>query len=145
MSKLHKTFDELINFHNKMIDEKVAFASSELPSINNKLDEYNAELTKLLDIEKDLSIALSKEETFKELDKLVKKLNEKYQEKGALESKLEQIIKNENDISETQNEIENLNKEIYSDTVYNELQKELKHLMTVFKKYLIFYTTKDTF
>nr|WP_307925426.1 hypothetical protein [Mycoplasmopsis bovis] len=48
MSKLHKTFDELINFHNKMIDEKVAFASSELPSINNKLDEYNAELTKLL-------------------------------------------------------------------------------------------------
>ncbi len=33
MSKLHKTFDELINFHNKMIDEKVAFASSE-PTFN---------------------------------------------------------------------------------------------------------------
>ncbi|MCA8839242.1 DUF2326 domain-containing protein, partial [Mycoplasmopsis bovis] len=134
MSKLHKTFDELINFHNKMIDEKVAFASSELPSINNKLDEYNAELTKLLDIEKDLSIALSKEETFKELDKLIKKLNEKHQEKGALESKLEQIIKNENDISETQNEIENLNKEIYSDAVYNELQKRIKAFNDSFQK-----------
>nr|WP_307924985.1 hypothetical protein [Mycoplasmopsis bovis] len=53
-------------------------------SINNKLDEYDAELTKLIDIEKDLSIALSKEETFKELDKLVKKLNENIKKKVPL-------------------------------------------------------------
>nr|WP_307911240.1 hypothetical protein [Mycoplasmopsis bovis] len=38
-------------------------------SINNKLDEYNAELTKLLDIEKDIKHCSLKEETFKELDK----------------------------------------------------------------------------
>nr|WP_307928027.1 hypothetical protein [Mycoplasmopsis bovis] len=38
----------------------------------------------MLDIEKDLSIALSKEETFKELDKLVKKLYENIKKKVLL-------------------------------------------------------------
>nr|WP_307938057.1 hypothetical protein [Mycoplasmopsis bovis] len=39
---------------------------------------------------------LLSKETFIELDKLVKKLNEKYQEKGALvDVNVEQIIKNE--------------------------------------------------
>nr|WP_307918077.1 hypothetical protein [Mycoplasmopsis bovis] len=48
-SKLHKTFDELINFHNKMIDEKLLICKQWATLlINNKLDEYNAELTKLL-------------------------------------------------------------------------------------------------
>ena len=42
---LHKTFEDLVAYHNKMIVEKVSFITKELPSLDEQIKKELRELT----------------------------------------------------------------------------------------------------
>ena len=48
ISELHKTFEELVSYHNKMIQEKIKFISAELPTLKSNIAAKQAELSDLL-------------------------------------------------------------------------------------------------
>ncbi|WP_434328993.1 DUF2326 domain-containing protein [Mycoplasma capricolum] len=129
--KLHRTFNQLVDFHNKMLDEKIAFASKELPEIFKQMSSLQNQLNELLKVEKDLSIRLSKDDTFKELDKIITQLNKKHYEKGEYEIKLGQINDSEEIIFKLKQKISLLSNDLYSEEFKNKLNERLK----TFNKY----------
>ncbi|WP_369024700.1 DUF2326 domain-containing protein [Mycoplasma capricolum] len=132
--KLHKTFDQLVNFHNKMLDEKIAFASKELPEIFKQMSSLQNQLNELLKVEKDLSIRLSKDDTFKELDKIITQLNRKHYEKGEYETKLSQINDSEEIIFKLKQKISLLSNDLYSKEFKNKLDERLNTFNKYFQR-----------
>ncbi|UKS53965.1 DUF2326 domain-containing protein [Mycoplasma feriruminatoris] len=132
--KLHKTFDQLVDFHNKMLDEKIAFANKELPDVIQKLVTFQNQLNDLLKVEKELSVKLSKDDTFKELDKIIGQLNEKHYQKGEFETKLNQINDSEKLILDLEQKIKTLTNELYSEEFEEQVKNRVKAFNTYFVK-----------
>lgn len=88
---IQKTFEELCSFHNRMIAEKVKYIAKDLPRLNSDLQAKSEHLSRLLQQEAELTAAISRSESFAELEKLIKELNEKYRRKGEYESIIQQL------------------------------------------------------
>ena len=53
-SGIQKTFEDLVNFHNKMIEEKSRYIAKDLPILNKELSDYNNLVSKLIENKKQL-------------------------------------------------------------------------------------------
>ena len=82
ITNIQKSFEDLVAFHNKMIEEKVKFITKELPSLEKSLSEKNDSLKRILAEEQILANAISKSDSFEELEKVIGETNEKYRRKG---------------------------------------------------------------
>lgn len=102
---IQKTFEDLLNFHNSMIEEKVKYITKELPTLDKEIRAKNQNLSRLLRDETDLAEALAKHEAFEELETLITQLYEKHQRKGEFENTIRQL-------DEVQSNLESLNKRL---------------------------------
>ncbi|EAK4147765.1 DUF2326 domain-containing protein, partial [Campylobacter upsaliensis] len=117
LDNLHKSFNETVAFHNKMITNEINY-------LNNRLDKIETDTTQLL-CEKnilykqysDLLEKLSKTGSLAEYTKLNEQIEKLIEEKGKNESllnELEQVEKEINDINTKLSEIkEEINKNLY--------------------------------
>lgn len=131
LSDLNKTFSDLVNYHNTMINNKVKYITKELPLIESKINSYNEQLTKLLDDEKEYTALLKKSDTFEDLESIIKELNSEYQKKGEYEAVIVRIEESEKQIKIIENNISDINNEIMSE----EYQQDVKKQVTEFNKY----------
>lgn len=131
LSDLNKTFSDLVNYHNTMINNKVKYITKELPLIESKINSYNEQLTKLLDDEKEYTALLKKSDTFEDLESIIKELNSEYQKKGEYEAVIVRIEESEKQIKIIENNISDVNNEIMSE----EYQQDVKKQVTEFNKY----------
>lgn len=92
---LQKTFEQTLDFHNRMINEKIKYISEELPQVEAEVEYKENQLIKLLSTEKHLSNKLKKAGALEDLEKIIKELNSAYEQKGSLEEK-ESIWENSN-------------------------------------------------
>lgn len=123
---IHRSFEELVAYHNKMILEKVKFISQDLPDLENKLEEARKELNNLLSEEKRLSEKISKGNTFDELEKVISELNEKYRIKGEYESTIAQITEVEENINNLNVQIDVIDNVLFSDAFEDRLKNQIK-------------------
>ena len=128
---IQKTFEDLVNYHNKMIAEKSKYISNDLPYLNNQISEIKKTLTVLLYEEKELTELVSKKDSFDELESIVTELNNKYQLKGEYESIIKQINEAQKNIHNIQSEIETISHDIYS----QDYEETLKKQINKFNKY----------
>lgn len=122
---IQKTFEDLLNYHNKMIVEKIKFISHDLPELENKLQYAKTELNELLSEEKRLSEKISKGDTFEELEKVIEQLNEKYMTKGEYESAIAQITEVEENINTLKKQIDEIDYVLFSSEFENKLKAQL--------------------
>ena len=122
---IQKTFEDLLNYHNKMIVEKIKFISRDLPELENKLQYAKTELNELLSEEKRLSEKISKGDTFEELEKVIEQLNEKYMTKGEYESAIAQITEVEENINTLNKQIDEIDNVLFSSEFENKLKAQL--------------------
>lgn len=122
---IQKTFEDLLNYHNKMIVEKIKFISHDLPELENKLQYAKTELNELLSEEKRLSEKNSKGDTFEELEKVIEQLNEKYMTKGEYESAIAQITEVEENINTLNKQIDEIDNVLFSSEFENKLKAQL--------------------
>lgn len=122
---IQKTFENLLNYHNKMIVEKIKFISHDLPELENKLQYAKTELNELLSEEKRLSENISKGDTFEELEKVIEQLNEKYMTKGEYESAIAQITEVEENINTLKKQIDEIDYVLFSSEFENKLKAQL--------------------
>lgn len=134
-STIQKSFSELVAFHNKMIEEKAKFITKELPSLNQSLSEKSNTLKQLLAEEKKLTTAISKSDSFEELEKVIGELTEKHRKKGEFESIIQQLNEVETNIKEFNKQLNEIDNELFSDSfeqiVKRQLNKFNKHFASI--------------
>ena len=74
-----------------MIVEKISFITKELPSLTDRIENEKVTLKALLSDEKELSLKISKSDSFNDLENIISEINEKYRLKGEYENTISQI------------------------------------------------------
>lgn len=132
---MHKSFEHLVQYHNQMIKEKANYITKELPSLLKKIDEKDRGLNELLKKEAELSVVISKSDSFAELENLIIQLNEKYRNKGEYESIIQQLKEVESNLKSYNDELRTIDNVLFSDdfeaTVKLQLNKFNKHFASV--------------
>lgn len=131
IASIQKSFEDMVQYHNQMIKEKANYITKELPTLLKKIDEKNKVLNELLKKEAELSVVISKSDSFEELENLIVELNEKYRNKGKYESIIQQLGEVENNLKSYNDELRLIDNELFSDdfeaTVKLQLNKFNKH------------------
>lgn len=123
---IHRSFEDLVEYHNKMIREKIKFISQDLPELEVRLANAGKELNSLLADEKKVSEKVSKGDTFDELEKVITELNEKYRMKGEYESIIAQVSEVEKNIKELNKQIDEIDGVLFSDAFEGRLKEQIK-------------------
>ena len=124
VSGIQKTFEDMVEYHNKMVIEKLKFITQDLPEIEKEILEYENVLTLRLKEEKELSKKITKSDTFADLENIIEELTQSYQRKGELESSLEAIKEADQTIKNLEKKIEELEK--IDDRFSPEFEKRIK-------------------
>ncbi|MGG3889488.1 DUF2326 domain-containing protein [Metabacillus fastidiosus] len=128
---IQKTFEDLVNYHNKMLVEKTKFITAELPDLVKKIKAEEEKIRGLLKRERELTEKIAKGDTFEELETTIVTLNEKYRVKGEYESIIAQIEEVENNMSELNEELEAIDDYLFS----NDFEELLKIQINKFNKH----------
>ncbi|MCD4810504.1 MAG: DUF2326 domain-containing protein [Methanosarcinales archaeon] len=135
IDNIQKTFNDLVNYHNQMIIEKVKFIKKELPSLDTIIQSKKVFLKKILSDESSLSASIAKSDSFEELEKLIIELNENYQKKGEYEIIISQLVEVENNIKDYTKKLNEIDDELFSDNfeliVKNQLNKFNRHFASI--------------
>jgi len=131
ISSIQKSFSDLVAFHNTMVDEKVKFITKELPVLEKLILESNDSLKRLLNEEQKLTIAISKSDSFDELEKVISELTEKYRKKGEYENIIQQLNEVESNIKDFNKQLSEIDNELFSDS----FEKVVKMQLNKFNKY----------
>lgn len=130
LNQLERTFEELVDYHNKMIVEKIKFISSELPELKQEISIKQKKLNVLLDEEKHLVLKISKKDSFTDLEDIVTALNDKYRQKGEYETKIQQIESVEKEINDIDEKLASINSKLFSE----QFEKDLNERISRFNK-----------
>jgi uncharacterized protein YydD (DUF2326 family) len=122
---IHKTFVELVEYHNQMIFEKVKFIKKELPNLENNIKEKQVSLQKELEKEIHLSSLITKSDSFEEMQGVIFELNERFRKKGEYESTIKQIGEVEKNIRLYNEKLKEIDDELFSDGFENNLLQQL--------------------
>lgn len=115
MENINKKFEELVQYHNRMIDEKRKYVIAELPKLQLEIQRVESDLAKSLEDKGKLAKKLSQSDSYEELEKTIAELNEEYRKKGEFESILQQINDSDKIIGDLNNQLDEINKELFSD------------------------------
>ncbi|MNU69518.1 hypothetical protein D3C71_589040 [compost metagenome] len=131
VGEVQKSFDDLVVYHNKMIEEKKKFISQELPELEKQIVQKKTLLKGLLVKEKELSEKISKSDSFEELEELIVDLNEKFRTKGELENTINQLNSVDSNLKELNNELQKIEAKLFSD----EFEEKVKVQLNKFNKH----------
>lgn len=129
---IQKTFEDLVSYHNSMVNEKMRYISQELPEINSKLSQGHIDLQLLLMKEKELTDKIEKSGSLEELEKIIAQLNEKYRKKGELENTIAQLNEVEMNIKELEKELEKIDYDLFSDGFKHRIKTQVEKFSKVF-------------
>ncbi len=131
VSGIQKTFQELHDFHNRMVESKIRFITQDLPKINTELTAKREYLNRLLVEEAELSTAITQSDSFEVLEQLIAELNAKYHTKGEYESTLRQLNNVESKLTEFNEKLAAIDNELFSD----EFALKIKEQVGKFNEY----------
>lgn len=132
--KLHKTFDDLVRFHNQMLENKAKFIVEELPRLENTIESKNKELSLLRQKERNLSEKVTKSDTFEDLEVVVKKLNELHKTKGSYESIIAQIETVEDSLKTLNEELQDIDGGLFADDFKKKIDTQLSKFNKIFSE-----------
>jgi len=132
VSGIQKTFQELYDFHNRMVESKIRFITQDLPKIKVKLTEQREHLNRLLVEEAELSAAITKSDSFEVLEQLIVELNAKYQTKGEYENTLRQLSAVESKLTELNKELTAIDNDLFSDEFALKIKEQVNKFNRLF-------------
>ncbi len=124
ISGIQKTFEDLLQFHNRMITEKVRYITRELPDLNRKIESGRESLHRLLREEAALVQAISRGESFEELESLISELNEKYRRKGEFENIIQQLNEVERNLNDLNQRLDHIDDALFSDAFEEKIKDQ---------------------
>lgn len=125
LSKVQKSFEELVEFHNRMVEEKARYVSKELPTLSAEIVTNEQALNDYLNQESVLADKVSKSDSFEELETLVIALNERHRRKGEYEQVIRQIAETETNLKHLNQTLAGIDDELFSSEFEAEIQAQL--------------------
>jgi uncharacterized protein YydD (DUF2326 family) len=126
LGSLHRSFEELVVFHNKMLEEKAKFISEEIPLIRIEIDDQKRKLEGLLEREKELTLRITASDSFEELESVIEALTTKYRLKGEYEGIVAQLVEVDDNIRELEDQLIEIEKEQFSEAFEKIIKFQLK-------------------
>ena len=118
----------------QMLDNKVKFISNSLPRIEEQLAGLQEELRQLLLKEDYFTQKVVKSNTYEDLEKLINELNTKFQEKGEYENIIHQIESIEEEISNSEKELQEIDEKLFSETFKSHVQEQVDKFNIIFSQ-----------
>lgn len=115
MEGIQKTFEELCEFHDKMLREKVIYVTKELPKLEATIRERSESLKHLIGQQNALTDKINHSDSFEELEKLMSELNEKYRKKGEYEKTIAQLREVDGNLTAYNRELAAIDDQLFSD------------------------------
>ena len=134
VENIQRTFENLINYHNKMIIEKSNFIAEDLPQIEQDIKNKEKHLEQLIKEEVILGEKVSKSDTMQDFDKLITQISDISRRRGQLEEKIIQINKIEDELSALQTQLNLINDSIYSKEYEEKVKEKINLLNSYFAK-----------
>ncbi|MDQ1355327.1 MAG: hypothetical protein QG657_5637 [Acidobacteriota bacterium] len=125
VSGIQKTFQELYDFHNQMMETKIRFISKDLPKIDEQLNAKREYLKHLLADETKLSAVIIQSDSFDMLEQLIGELNAKYQKKGEYENTLYQLSAVDSKLTELNKKLAAIDDDLFSDEFAQRIQDQI--------------------
>ncbi|MCE7067937.1 DUF2326 domain-containing protein [Dyadobacter sp. CY326] len=125
ISSLQKTFEDLVVYHNSMVQEKVRFITKQLPEINAEIESKQRLLDVLLTDEKQISTKIVRSDSFEDLEKVIIQLNENYKRKGEYSNIIDQINAVDKEIEEIKEELDNIENSLFSEKFQTNLKAQV--------------------
>lgn len=106
---LQVSFEETVEFHNDLIEEKIKYIEKELPTIECKLKELSESIFLLRKREKELSEILVSSEYSEDYEEILTELNNYFEHKGNLENKRNLWQTSTEKLQRIKEELDNIN------------------------------------
>jgi len=132
LPEMHKRFEDLVTFHNRMQQEKVNFITEELPALEAFLTYSKKELSELIKHEREVSEKIRKANATQELENIVENLNKKYEQKGVYETQQKQILEARGNLTRIKSEIDGINSGLTSKD--DDLEKQVAEFNKYFSE-----------
>ncbi|CAA7392956.1 DUF2326 domain-containing protein [Chryseobacterium fistulae] len=126
---LQVSFQETVQFHNDLIDEKVKYIEKEFPVIIEKLKDITKQIDSLRKRERELSEFISASEYSDNYDSILKDLNSYFELKGSLEERKKYWINSNEKLERINGELNAINTQI------NSKDNLIQNRITLFNKY----------
>ncbi len=125
LGDIQKSFEDLVHFHDRMLDEKINYIKNELPSLNKLWSQKNEELKVLLSREREYSGKVAQSSSYIDLEDIIGRLSDSHRRKGECEAILKELDEAESNIKNYQNGIDKINEDIFSDNFQEKVKKQL--------------------
>lgn len=129
---IQKTFEELLSYHNKMVESRSRFIAMSLPMLAKKIEKLEKELKSLLIQEEELANIVTKSDTYEDLEELISEMNQEYQRKGEYENQIQQIEIVETAISEAEEAIKGIDEDLFSNEFRDQVQNSINRFNILF-------------
>ncbi|MEQ3657998.1 MAG: DUF2326 domain-containing protein [Glaciecola sp.] len=130
---LQKTFEETLEFHNSMIQEKIDFISQDIKQLDDDLFANKHDLTHFLSEEERLSLELKKSGVVEELQDIISELNVFYEQKGKLTEQQSVWEKSNKELEQIEKALSNMSNEIGSKDIL--IQEKIANFNKIFSKF----------
>lgn len=134
MPKIQHTFEDMVNYHNKMLSNKARFMEEEIPSLNEKLVSLQSLFISLREKEQNLSERITSSSTFEDLEKVISDLNEQYTRKGEYGAILSQIEAVEEAIDKFNEDLYNIDNGLFSTDFKTKVDDQLSKFNDIFSE-----------
>lgn len=111
---IQRTFEETVSFHNEMIQQKVAYITEELPTLEYEINQLKRSLNSLIIQEKSFSESLNKSGAIEDLQLIINDLNSYYEKKGNFEEQKRLWEKSNDNLKQLNDKLDKINKNILS-------------------------------
>lgn len=132
--KMQRTFKELVDFHNTMLENKKAFVVQELPSIQEEIESLSVELERLKEKETVMAEKVLKSDTYEELEVIIVQLSELSRRKGEFESYISQIESAEKAIKEKCEEMKKIDDGLFTADFAQRLETQRDKFNKIFSE-----------
>lgn len=129
---LQKSFEETLQFHNQMINNKIKFLTKDLSGLLSEIDSNKAELNVLLETDKELSGKLKTLGVMEGLEEIIRQLNIEYEHKGNYEEQKRLLEDSERRLKLYKDELNEINKGISNQNEF--ITNRVKHFNTFYTK-----------
>ncbi len=134
LPKINKTLEEAINFHNKLMANKVNFIKSDIPNLKQQINNLKQQIDTNVERKKTLEKEQKTHGSLAQYENLISNLKPYYEQKGKLSNELEKILEYEKLLNNCDAKITAINKEI------EKYDEDLQRNLCVFNKYFSEYS-----
>lgn len=132
--KMQRTFKELVEFHNSMLENKKTFVAQELPAIRSEIESLSADMARMREKEAFLAEKVVKSDTYEELEEIIVQLSDLSRRKGEFESYISQIELAEKTIEEKCEEMKKIDSGLFNEEFAKRLETQRDKFNNIFSE-----------